>query len=526
MTDRPRGLLDWLPFLWSRVLFPAAQTTPTDLRLPSLALLIVLPAVLLYPTLSFKLLEPDEGRYAQIPREMLARGDWVVPHLQSQPYLDKPPLLYWLVMLSYSVFGVNEAAARLIPALAAHGAILVVYLIGRRSLGERSTFWGALLLSVVPGFMGMARILTMDGLLTFWITLALFATFEAIRGDRFRASWWYLAAAAVGLGVLTKGPIPFLLLVPPIWLHRRLTGHRVPIGWVHMAGFAGVAAAINLPWYVAIYLRQPVFLRYFFWEHNVLRFVQPFDHLQPVWYYVPILFGGLIPGTFLAWSFARHLMSGDPDCSATRTPALGFWLLAGLWCIGFFSLSGCKLPGYVLPAFPCLCLALGDFIARTKWCDLWATRATVGTIAALLVLGFYFVVPWYAERRSPMGSTEIAARLQAARGETMYCFPRNVDSVSFYTNRDDLKSCRTRISQELVEELIQRDRAVVLFTHRHSLDTFKQVLPPQLKVTEVIVVMQPGTGGKILDQLVGDGAWGLCHIAVIERVPNPPPKRP
>src|SRR5262249_57138914 len=120
-------------------------------------------------------------------------------------------------------------------------------------------------------------------------------------------------------------------------------------------------------------------------------------------------------------SFARHLMSGDPDCSATRTPALGFWLLAGLWCIGFFSLSGCKLPGYVLPAFPCLCLALGDFIARTKWCDLWATRATVGTIAALLVLGFYFVVPSYTERRSPSGSTDIAAWLRAARGAAMCC---------------------------------------------------------------------------------------------------------
>ena len=105
----------------------------------------------------------------------------------------------------------------------------------------------------------------------------------------------------------------------------------------------------------------------------------------------------------------------------------------------------------------------------------------------------------------------------------MYCFPRNVDSVAFYTDRDDLKSCRTRVSQELVEELIRRDRSVVLFTHRHSLDTFKQVLPPQLKVTEAMAVKPPGKGGAVLDNLVGDGAWGLCHVAVIERVPNPPP---
>ena len=102
----------------------------------------------------------------------------------------------------------------------------------------------------------------------------------------------------------------------------------------------------------------------------------------------------------------------------------------------------------------------------------------------MLAFGFYSWSPWYAERRSPMGPPEIADRLYAARREAVYCFPRNVDSVAFYTDRSDLKSCRTQVSQELVEALIQRDRTVVLFTHRHSLDTFKQVLPPQLKVVE------------------------------------------
>ena len=127
-------------------------------------------------------------------------------------------------------------------------------------------------------------------------------------------------------------------------------------------------------------------------------------------------------------------------------------------------------------------------------------------------------VPRYAEFRSPMGVPEVAERLYAARNESVFCFPRNVDSVAFYTDRSDLRSCRTKVSQELVEALIQRDRSIVLFTHRHSLETFRQVLPPQLRVVEAVEVRHKGTGAKVLDKLVGDGPWGLCDVAVIERV--------
>src|SRR5581483_9592742 len=136
-------------------------------------LLLVLPGLLLYPCLSFYLFEPDEGRYAEIPREMLARGEWALPYLQGKPYLDKPPLLYWLVMTSYSLLGVHDWAARLVPALAVHGCVLLLYLLGRRSLGERAAFWGALLLALSPGFAGMGRLLLLDGVLAFWVTLSL-----------------------------------------------------------------------------------------------------------------------------------------------------------------------------------------------------------------------------------------------------------------------------------------------------------------------------------------------------------------
>ena len=115
-TAWPRSLLACLPLLWSRVLFPGRPSLVGPPRWRVLLLLTVLPAVLLYPCLSFLLFEPDEGRYAEIPREMLARGDWVVPYLEGEPYLDKPPLLYWLVIGSYRLFGVHDWSARLVPA--------------------------------------------------------------------------------------------------------------------------------------------------------------------------------------------------------------------------------------------------------------------------------------------------------------------------------------------------------------------------------------------------------------------------
>src|SRR5947209_5550986 len=91
----PARVVDWLPFLWARVLFPGAAGRPGAWRWRPFALVFIVSGVLLYPCLSFPLFEPDEGRYAQIPREMLQAGEWVVPTLQGRPYLDKPPLLYW-----------------------------------------------------------------------------------------------------------------------------------------------------------------------------------------------------------------------------------------------------------------------------------------------------------------------------------------------------------------------------------------------------------------------------------------------
>jgi 4-amino-4-deoxy-L-arabinose transferase-like glycosyltransferase len=493
-------------------------------------LLLVLPALLLYPCLKFHLFEPDESRYAEIAREMTLRGEWVVPYLQGEPYLDKPPLLYWLVGLSYRVFGVHDWAARLVPALATHGSVLLVYLFGRRSLGERAAFRGALALGLAPGFLGMGRLLLLDGLLTFCTTLALFAAFEAVRGPRLRRGWWLLAGLACGLGVLAKGPIALVLLLPPLWLEHWLTGRGCRVDGRALLVLGAAVAGVALPWYAALSLRIPDFPRYFFWDQNLMRFLEPSEHVRGVWFYGPVLLGVLLPGTLLTLPCVRFLFAGDPEAAGKRTVELGFMHLAGGWCVLFFSLSQCKLPTYILPALPPLALALGYFLTHSRWRgSRWPGRVA-GATFVLLAGAHYLALPWYARYRSPMSRPNEVVRLCADPDATVVCYPRNCDSVAFYLGRDDLRSYRSKSIEELRLLVRTRPRTVILCTHRHSLRGLRELLPPEVTVTDAVHLGLGDLPGvpravmKPLALLMGETALGLCDLAVVE--PRPPGHRP
>ncbi len=532
----PRTPVGWFPFLWSRVLFPGASAPGEEpWRWRSLVLLLVLPGVLLYPCLSFHLFEPDESRYAEIPREMLLRGEWVVPYLQSEPYLDKPPLFYWLIEASYSVFGIHVWAARLVPALAVHACLLAVYFLGRRSVGERAALAGALMLGLSPGFLGMGRLLLLDGLLTLCVTLALLTAFEAVRGPRLRLGWWLAAAAACGLGVLTKGPVSLVLLLPPLWLYQRLSGSGCRPGWRGWTIFLAVVLALTVPWFVAICLRVPSFGRDFLWEHNVRRFLAPFAHQHGVWFYLPVLLAGLFPASLLAVPFFRFLLSGEDSMIRRRTPEWGFLLLAGGWCVFFFTLSSCKLPTYVLPAFPPLALALGWVLiqrgarnAERGVSEALRAPVAVGTACFVLLLAAHYVaLPWYAAYRSPVGRPAEVARRCSDPTTPVVCYPRNCDSVSFYLGRDDLRSYRSKDIEDLRALVRAGPRTVILCTHRHSLRGLRQLLPPEVRIVDEVhfgladIPGVPRTLMKPLALLMGETALGLCDVAVVERPPRP-----
>jgi hypothetical protein len=459
---------------------------------------------------------------------MVLRGDYLVPRLQGEPYLDKPPLFYWLVAGCYHLFGVHDGAARLVPALAVQGAVLLVYLLGRRSLGERAAFRGAVVLALAPGLTSVGRLLLLDGLLTLWMTLALFAAFEAVRSDRLRRGWWLLAAVACGLAVLTKGPVALLLLAPPLWLYRRLSGRGAAVGRRDLAGFLLVVAAVNLPWYGALCLRVPGFVRYFFWEHHVLRFLTPFAHVHGVFFYGPVLLLGLLPATLWLVPFVRFLFSGDPDAARHRPAELGFFLLAAGWCVFFFTLSTGKLPTYVLPAYPPLALALGHFFALDRWRSARAPALSAGLAFGLLAFAHHAALPWYAAYRSPMRQAAEVRRL-CGPDRRVVCYPRNCDSVAFYLGRADLPSFRSK-EIDALRDLVQcQPRTVILCTHRHSLAGLKQLLPPWVPVVEEVHFGLPDIPGvpkgvmRLLRRAMGETALGLCAAAVVEA---PPPYRP
>ncbi|HKI34924.1 MAG TPA: glycosyltransferase [Gemmataceae bacterium] len=376
LRDVPRVLGALLPFWWSRVLFPGVQPTSPRVAtrgLESLALvaLIVVAALFFFARPGTPLQEPQEARFAEVARQMSAEETWVVP---GQPFADKPPLLPGLVMLSYRLFGVHDWAARLVAGGAGLATVLLTWFWGRRVLGARPAFAGALVLCLSAHFIYLGRLLTTDTLLAACVVAAWAAAHAALAGKKvpdtffkkvsgtFSRGWWLLSALACGLGLLTKGPVALALVAVPVvayrWLDRR-TARPSPAWW---AFYVVTAVGLAAPWYAAQEIAEPGFLVDFLWRQHVLRFAAPFDHEEPVWFFLPRLVLGMLPWTLLLPGFVRFLGRHSARAAARRPPALGFVLLTFAWSLLFFSASGCKRATYVLPVMPPLALALGCYL--------------------------------------------------------------------------------------------------------------------------------------------------------------------
>jgi dolichol-phosphate mannosyltransferase len=379
--DVPRALVALLPFWWSRVLFPggqgqrtkdegqrtkdegqnAAESDPFVLRPLSFVLLIAA-ALLFFARPGAPLQEPQEARFAEVARQMAAGRPWVVPALPGQPFADKPPLLPWLVLLSYRLFGVHDWAARLVAGGAGFATVLLTWWWGRSRLGPRAGLAGALVLCLSAHFVYLGRLLTTDTLLAACVVAAWAAGHAALAGPALARRWWLLSALACGLGLLTKGPVALALVAAPLLAYGWLDPRAARPSWRGWAAYVGVAAGLAAPWYAAQEAAQPGFLADFLWRQHVVRFAAPFDHEEPGWFFLPRLALGMLPWTLLLPGFVRQLTRPAGRAASRRPAALGPVLLAFAWSLAFFSVSGCKRATYILPVMPPLALALGWYL--------------------------------------------------------------------------------------------------------------------------------------------------------------------
>jgi dolichol-phosphate mannosyltransferase len=371
LGDVPRILKTLVPFWWTRVLFPgtgpaegasAPSRTPVLKELLQWAVMLLVAGLLFFTRLNCPLLEPEEARYAEIPRQMLEEHRIAIPVLHGQPYLQKPPLLYWLVMASYRLFGIHDWAARLVPCTASFLIVVSAYLWGRRMAGAQAGFTGAMILCLSARFIYFGRMLTFDSLLCLWVISALAAAHGAIGNGKVRWGRWLLSAGFCGLGLLTKGPVALALVGLPVVAYQMLDQRAARPTFRCWLIYGVLAAGIACPWYIAAAAGDLGFPAAFFWTHNVVRYFAPFDHEKPVWFYLPGLLLGMLPWTLLLVPLLSFLGGRSFSIARHRSPALGFYLLAALVSLIFFSISGCKRAGYILPVLPPLALALGCYL--------------------------------------------------------------------------------------------------------------------------------------------------------------------
>jgi len=305
------------------------------------------------------LFEPDEGRNAEKAREILLLGDWVTPHENFHPVLDKPIFFYWLIALSYKLFGVSEWAARLPSALAALGCVALVYFFARAHWGKAQALWSGLILLTCVEFFLLARVVIFDMALTFFLTLALCAFYQASHCDGVnrRRMLCLLMYGALGIATLIKGLIGVVIPGLVIFCYLSLTQQWSMLRRLNLAAGALIFLVIVLPWYLEVGSRHEGYLRYYFWDEHFGRFASDeFERTRPWYYFILVGLVGFLPWTLL-WPFAIYGIR--PRACDDKTLFLLLW--AGLpWL--FFSASKSKLPHYILPIFPALAMLTASWL--------------------------------------------------------------------------------------------------------------------------------------------------------------------
>jgi len=304
-----------------------------------------------------------EVYFAETAREMLVSGDWITPRFCEQIFFDKPPGTYWLIALSFKLLGLTESAARLPSAL---GGILTVALtafFASRHYGKRAGVIAGLALLTSFGFWSFARYAMSDALLTLFVAAAMFSYIEAL-GPTPHWRWLVVAGhASTAIALNIKGPVAPVLATLAIGSCVLIFRHREWKRLFYPPALL-VLFAIGVPWYIAIlYIHRSTFFDSFLVTENLSRFFGgKYANHQPVTYYLGVILGLFFPWSLWLPSSAALLLKQDsPDPARRITWFLIFWAAT---TAGFFTLSGCKLDYYLLPAFPAMAVLAGAGLSK------------------------------------------------------------------------------------------------------------------------------------------------------------------
>ena len=307
-----------------------------------------------------RLINPDEGRYAEIPREMLASGDWLTPRLNDIKYFEKPPLQYWATATAYTAFGEHHWTARLWPALTGFLGVLVTAFATAKLFGTRAGLVAGTVLAGSVLWNVIGHVNTLDMGVSFFLAAAVFALCLAQRDDAQppeRLRWQDAAWGLLALAILSKGLIGLALPAATVVLYALWQRDWGLILRIRPLRGLLILLVITAPWFIAVSLANPEFARFFFLHEHFERFLtRAHGRYQPIWYFIPILLLGMLP-----WlgSLAQGIAAGFGRDAGRRFQPRRFLLVWAALVFVFFSVSSSKLASYILPIFPALAALIG-----------------------------------------------------------------------------------------------------------------------------------------------------------------------
>jgi 4-amino-4-deoxy-L-arabinose transferase-like glycosyltransferase len=387
---------------------------------------------------------PDEGRYPEVAREMLQSGDYVTPHLNGVAFLDKPILYYWLQTVSFRVLGVNNWSVRLMPVLFGVFGAVLVFMASWQLFNRRAAYLAVAALVCNPLYFGASQYANMDLEVAIWVTATLILFLlgrQQVAGSWLRRCLSWLAYAAMGCGVLTKGLIGavFPLLAIGVW---------VIVGWrwrelLHWNLFSGIVIflLVCLPWYLAVQQQNPEFFHYFFIDQQFERFSSGgFNNAVPFWFYAPVLLAGLLPWSlWLLKALYNQCRCAFGKNAIDNTDVRQLLLLWPALVFIFFSIPQSKIVGYILPVVPPLAMLLGDYLDRKLaqcgdvlgfWLKHLRAVATAGFVVSLLLILVIPQIPRFEKDSALPFVRELNVRMQP--GDQMVLYREYAQDLPMY----------------------------------------------------------------------------------------------